>query len=482
MTQRPRHNGIALGAAVAVLALAVGLALLWPRRGRRHGRGDGAGAAERRRDHDRRPDRRVDAGDAEDAAAARRQGDHLREQLRQQPALLPLARDLPHRPVRPQHTACSATARRTAASRRFDDSETLPVWLQRAGYYDRAHRQVPERLRRSRARPTSRRAGASGTARSTPRTYRMYGYTLNENGTPVTYGDYDDPGSGAYQTDVYADKAADFIARRAPGARRRSSSVPRSPRTPRSSTPGATTIRRRRASRTPAGAPPRGAFADREPDRTRRRSTRPTSPTSRRPSAPCPPLSSGGDRARPGTATARGSTSLLAVDDMVREIVDALRGTGELDRTLIVFTSDNGFLLGEHRIPTASSTPTRSRSGCRCSSAGPGFPAGEVTRAARRQRRPRADDRRLRARSRAIPSTGGRCCRLSTSPTRERAGDRDRELVSDQRALLRPERPRYRGFAPTASPTFATRTASRSSTTSQRDPSSSRAATRAPPT
>ncbi len=40
--------------------------------------------------------------------------------------------------------------------------------------------------------------------------------------------------------------------------------------------------------------------------------------------------------------------SLLSVDDAVDEIVERLRSSGELDNTLIVFTSDNGFLYGEH--------------------------------------------------------------------------------------------------------------------------------------
>lgn len=41
---------------------------------------------------------------------------------------------------------------------------------------------------------------------------------------------------------------------------------------------------------------------------------------------------------------------LLGVDDAVRSIVRALRATGRLDDTLIVFTSDNGFSWGEHRL------------------------------------------------------------------------------------------------------------------------------------
>ena len=42
--------------------------------------------------------------------------------------------------------------------------------------------------------------------------------------------------------------------------------------------------------------------------------------------------------------------SLLAVDDGVDEIIDALRQAGELENTLVIFTSDNGFFHGEHRI------------------------------------------------------------------------------------------------------------------------------------
>ena len=41
--------------------------------------------------------------------------------------------------------------------------------------------------------------------------------------------------------------------------------------------------------------------------------------------------------------------TLQAVDEMVDKLVRTLRDTGELDNTYIFFTSDNGFLLGEHR-------------------------------------------------------------------------------------------------------------------------------------
>lgn len=41
--------------------------------------------------------------------------------------------------------------------------------------------------------------------------------------------------------------------------------------------------------------------------------------------------------------------SLASVDDAVRKTVGALRSAGELEKTLILFTSDNGYLFGEHR-------------------------------------------------------------------------------------------------------------------------------------
>ncbi len=42
--------------------------------------------------------------------------------------------------------------------------------------------------------------------------------------------------------------------------------------------------------------------------------------------------------------------SLKAVDEQVRNLVHALSETGELANTVIMFTSDNGYLLGEHRL------------------------------------------------------------------------------------------------------------------------------------
>jgi N-acetylglucosamine-6-sulfatase len=45
--------------------------------------------------------------------------------------------------------------------------------------------------------------------------------------------------------------------------------------------------------------------------------------------------------------------SLLAVDEGIKEVVDALKQADEYDNTYFLFTSDNGWLQGEHRLRTA---------------------------------------------------------------------------------------------------------------------------------
>ena len=42
--------------------------------------------------------------------------------------------------------------------------------------------------------------------------------------------------------------------------------------------------------------------------------------------------------------------SLMAADDAVERIVEAVRRSGQLDNTVFIFTSDNGWMMGEHRI------------------------------------------------------------------------------------------------------------------------------------
>ena len=52
----------------------------------------------------------------------------------------------------------------------------------------------------------------------------------------------------------------------------------------------------------------------------------------------------------------RRAQSLQAVDRGVARLVEQLRQAGQLDNTYIIFTSDNGFHLGQHRLPSGKQT------------------------------------------------------------------------------------------------------------------------------
>ena len=70
--------------------------------------------------------------------------------------------------------------------------------------------------------------------------------------------------------------------------------------------------------------------------------------------------------------------SLRAVDDMVKTLVDTLQSTGELENTYILFTSDNGYHLGEHRIPEEKGTPYEEAIRVPLLVRGPGVAAGRT--------------------------------------------------------------------------------------------------------
>jgi N-acetylglucosamine-6-sulfatase len=198
--------------------------------------------------------------------------------------------------------------------------------------------------------------------------YRMYGYRLNENGKLRRYG----TAPSDYQTDVYARKAQAFV--------RNSASQPRpffltvAPLAPHLESPNVAGPRERGRDPRP---PPRdlGRFA-------RRPLPRPPSfnesNLSDKPSfvRNTPRLSRTEISQLRNTYRSR-LESLLAVDDLVRGLVHQLRAAGELDNTYIVFTSDNGFMLGEHRkqgkhavYEESVRVPLIVR--------GPGLPAGQV--------------------------------------------------------------------------------------------------------
>ncbi|MFM8561337.1 MAG: sulfatase [Solirubrobacterales bacterium] len=70
--------------------------------------------------------------------------------------------------------------------------------------------------------------------------------------------------------------------------------------------------------------------------------------------------------------------SLLAVDDHVKKIVSTLRKTGQYKNTMIVFTSDNGWLQGQHRVPGDKFLPYEESVKVPFIIAGPGVPRGKT--------------------------------------------------------------------------------------------------------
>ncbi len=219
-------------------------------------------------------------------------------------------------------------------------SNTLPAWLQQAGYHT-VH--LGKYLNGyGQARPMEVPAGWTEWYGSTdPSTYRFYNYTLNENGRLVTYG----TGAANYQADVYNRKAVEIVRRLAPQPKPFFLSVaflaphsggPRDSDDPQNlATPSPAPRHRNAFAAQPLPAPPSLNEAD----------------VSDKPLAM---------RSRAVLTTARLNAirenyqqrleSLLAVDEAVRDILSALSATGELERTLVVFTADNGFFHGEHRV------------------------------------------------------------------------------------------------------------------------------------
>jgi arylsulfatase A-like enzyme len=97
---------------------------------------------------------------------------------------------------------------------RFDKRNALPVWLQRAGYHtahlgkflngygDQEPADVPP-------------GWSDWHATVDYSTYKMWGYTINDNGRMRTYGRTFDENPRLYQTDVLARKAAAIVVRQA---------------------------------------------------------------------------------------------------------------------------------------------------------------------------------------------------------------------------------------------------------------------------
>ena len=69
---------------------------------------------------------------------------------------------------------------------------------------------------------------------------------------------------------------------------------------------------------------------------------------------------------------------MLAVEDLVQNIIDTLRATGQLDHTYVFFSSDNGFHMGQHRLDSGKDTGFEEDIRVPLVVRGPGVPARQV--------------------------------------------------------------------------------------------------------
>jgi N-acetylglucosamine-6-sulfatase len=70
--------------------------------------------------------------------------------------------------------------------------------------------------------------------------------------------------------------------------------------------------------------------------------------------------------------------SLLSAQDATRTIIDSLQANGELDNTYVIFLSDNGFMMGDHRIRSGKVHPYEVATRTPLMIRGPGIPSGSV--------------------------------------------------------------------------------------------------------
>ena len=164
--------------------------------------------------------------------------------------------------------------------------------------------------------------------------YSEYRYELNENGKLVQYGRQ----PGDYLVDVLAQKSVDFIntaPTNQPFFMYVAPYVPHQPATP---APRYATA----FPDTQAPRPPSFDQADLNAEPTWLRDRPKLSPAV---------------VAYIDALYRRRLQDMLGVEDLLRNVVNALQAKGQLNNTYIVLGSDNGFHLGQHRLPPGKQTP-----------------------------------------------------------------------------------------------------------------------------
>lgn len=219
-----------------------------------------------------------------------------------------------------------------------EEMETLPVWLNNTGYQTSL---IGKYLN---AYPTN--AGRNyvppGWSDWHSFLYQQgdndfyYSYILNENGELVEYGDAPED----YSTDVIREKSINFINKNA-----------------QENTPFFLLISVY-AAHGPSTPAPRhaGLYSDLE---------YPKGPSFDEQDVSDKPtviqeLASSGDEFDEDDANVlfgKRAETLQSADELVAEVIQTLEQNGQLENTYVIFTSDNGFHMGEHRVPSGKGMP-----------------------------------------------------------------------------------------------------------------------------
>ncbi|MBK6648197.1 MAG: sulfatase [Anaerolineales bacterium] len=219
-----------------------------------------------------------------------------------------------------------------------EEESTLAVWLQDAGYrtalFGKYLNNYPVNAGRNYV-PPGWTDWAAFIAENDDGDF-YFNYTMNENGTLVSYGDSPEE----YSTDLILEKSLAFIessvAADSPFFLLASVYAPHGPATP---------APRHSAVDSALTYPQKPSFNETDI------SDKPQIIQS---------LTQTGDEFDEGDANnafAGRVASLQAVDELVEGLVRSLEETGQLENTYIFFVSDNGFRLGEHRLPSGKGTP-----------------------------------------------------------------------------------------------------------------------------
>jgi arylsulfatase A-like enzyme len=202
----------------------------------------------------------------------------------------------------------------------FDESSTTATWLQSAGYRTglagKYLNDYPYK------RPPYIPVGWSDWSANVGRTSH-FNHTMYDNGTLITYGN----APSDYQTDVVARRADTFI-RSSAGQPFFFYAAPVAPHHPYT-------------------VPPR--YANAPVSFTHSPNFNEADVSDKPAWVKANPLLAPAQIASLDNQRASSFRMVMAVDDLVRTVYQALQDTGALDNTVIVFTTDNGLMFGEHR-------------------------------------------------------------------------------------------------------------------------------------